>query len=198
MHPARTSILAPLGLVLAASILPAVARADTGVEQREQQPRFVRLEGHLASDIFGSNNFSSAGVGLGWDFTPYWGLEGYVGSGFPGKEQHSPGIEVMGNVRLLPVISASGRHAFTLTGGALGFAAGAWGPLAFVHTAVGYDLRLGDGLTLAATLGFDVALNDSREPPRKSGCSLVCFGKPVQVYNGDVYPHVRLAIGRAF
>jgi hypothetical protein len=191
-------MLAPLGLVLVASLVPAVAWADTGVELREQQARFVRLEGHLSSDIFGSNNFSSAGVGAGWDFSPYWGIEGYLGTGFPGKEQHSPGVEMMGNFRLLPVVSASGRHAFTLSGGALGFVAGAWGPLAFAHTAVGYDLRLSDGLTLAATFGIDVALNDSREPRRKSGCALVCFGKPVNVHDGDVYPHVRLAVGRSF
>jgi hypothetical protein len=191
-------ILAPLGLVLVASVLPAVAWGDTGVALREENARFVRLEGHLSSGFFGSNNFSTVGVGTGWDFTPYWGVEGYVGTGFPNKDQHSPGVELMGNFRLLPVVSASGRHAFTLTGGALGFVAGAWGPLAFVHTAVGYDLRLGGGLTAAATVGFDVALNDSREPDRKGGCALVCFGKPVNVYNGDVYPHVRLAVGRAF
>jgi hypothetical protein len=104
---------------------------------------------------------------------------------------------LMGNVRCLPVVSASGRHAFTLAGGARGFVAGAWGSLAFAHTEVGYDLRLG-GLTVAAALGFDVALNDSREPRRKRGCSLVCFGTPVNVNDGDVYPHLRLAVGRAF
>ncbi len=179
--------------------LPAVgAQPETVEDPRQGHPLQVRLEGHLVSDIFASNNFSSAGVGVGWDFTPYFGVEGYLGTGFPTADQYSPGPALMANVRMIPAVSNNGRHALTLAFGGLGFVGGAWGDLAFAHLEMGYDLRLPGGLIVTAGLGADIALNESIDPRRKQGCSLVCFGSPVSVFQGDTYPHLRLTAGRSF
>jgi hypothetical protein len=183
---------------LGLSLTSAVAAAEAGNDSRADNPRFVRGEAHFASDVLGGSNFGSLGIAAGWDVTPFFGVEGYLGRGFEDEEQYSPGSTAMVNLRLLPAISADGVHAFTLAGGALRFWDGGWGELTFAHLEAGYEARLRLGLTLAASAGFDVAFNDSREPDRKRGCSGVCFDSPQEVRSGDVYPHVRLSAGWSF
>jgi hypothetical protein len=117
-------------------------------------------------------------------------------------EVYSPGVESMIVGRGALVLGEGRQRALTIAAGPMFIAGGAYGPVAFAHTEVGYELRI-ELLTFVLAVGPDLTLTNSR-PQSTSGCgSGGIFGpaEPACVRpftQGDLFAHFRIGTGLTF
>ena len=118
---------------------------------------------------------------------------------------YSPGAESVIVGRGALVLDQARAHALTLAAGPMFIAGGAYGPVAFGHAEVGYELRAARWTILVA-LGPDLTLTSSRAQSTV-GCGAVLgsalFGptEPPCIRpftRGDLFAHFRTGIGFSF
>lgn len=148
------------------------------------------------------NSVSALALTLGRNFTEAFSVEATLGADvFPG-DIYSPGAESMILGRGALVLDQARRHALTVAAGPMLIAGGTYGPVAFVHTEVGYELHANRWTVLVA-LGPDLTLTTSR-PQSTAGCGgggIFGPSEPACVRpftKGDLFVHLRLGVGLTF
>ena len=146
---------------------------------------------------------SALAITLGRNFTEALSVEATVGAGVGGT--YSPGAESVIVGRGALVFDQARAHALTLAAGPMFIAGGAYGPVAFGHAEVGYELRAARWTILVA-LGPDLTLTSSRAQSTV-GCGAALgsafFGptEPACVRpftRGDLFVHFHVGIGFSF
>jgi hypothetical protein len=100
------------------------------------------------------------------------------------------------------VLDQARLHALTIAAGPMFIAGGAYGPVAFGHAEVGYELRV-DRWTILLALGPDLTLTTSR-PQSTSGCGGGGIFGPAEpacvrpFTQGDLFAHLRVGFGFTF
>jgi len=158
--PSIRVMIAALVLLVARPI----AAAGEVTPPRISRPSILRAEIHSGGKplftLFNfnppsENSVSALAITLGRNFTEALSVEATVGAGVGGT--YSPGAESVIVGRGALVFDQARAHALTLAAGPMFIAGGAYGPVAFGHAEVGYELRAARWTILVA-LGPDLTL----------------------------------------
>jgi hypothetical protein len=198
-------------MITALALLVARPTAAAGevTPPRIAHPWIIRGETHaggtpLFNLVFtppNQNSVSALALTLGRNFTEAFSVEATLGAGIPG-DTYSPGVESMIVGRGALVLGQGRQHALTIAAGPMFIAGGAYGPVAFAHTEVGYELRI-ELLTFVFAVGPDLTLTNSRAQsiPGCGGGGIFGPALPACVRpfaQGDLFAHFRVGAGFTF
>jgi hypothetical protein len=202
--PTMRAIVAALALLVARP----TAAAGEVTPPRIARPWILRAEIHLGgtplvSPIFAppnQNSVSALALTLGRNLTEAFSVEATLGTGV--GDIYSPGAESMIVGRGALVLGRKRANALTIAAGPMFIAGGTYGPVAFGHAEVGYELRA-SRWTIMVAVGPDLTLTSSRAQST-AGCGEGGFFGPAEpacvrpFTRGDLFVHFRTGVGFTF
>jgi hypothetical protein len=203
--PSIRAMIAALVLLVARP----TAAAGEVTPPRIARPWIFRGEIHvggtpLVNLIFtppNQNSVSMLALTLGRNLTEAFSVEATLGTGV--GDIYSPGAESMIVGRGALVLGRKRANALTIAAGPMFIAGGAYGPVAFGHAEVGYELRAAARWTILVALGPDLTLTSSRAQST-AGCGEGGIFGPAEpacvrpFTRGDLFVHFRTGVGFTF